>query len=527
MAKQTQRASPEKTSPAKPQVFCSPKRPVAAPPSAFSPSKRKYPLVPNVPKPMVPNFQNQPSPKRSTAPLQSTFSPVSKLHYSLVPESPEKTASFGVGNHVSPKRSAVIPASGSSPSVERYSSLKPVARSPSDQADSPPVTITSPSIFRQATDILSIHEPGLPSNNTRHIQRTPEKILLPYHEALKRKHDAIEEDLPSSSPMGPISPKRKRPTASELPEEIASTPESRRDQYIEGQFSPLPIKLELEEDEPNVFYDFTETESLLGQQLSDTLSEPGRVVNDTQAAFLDATQLIDFDVPAPEGGWDDDELPVQDSSQPVGFDVPPPESRRKHSTRGVAESTQLVDFDIPPPEGGWSDEEEQPQIKEETETDNPQPTLPDTQAILRSKTPAPDFTLAAPDGGWSSLIASSSPAAPSSPRPESVFSQTEVQDQLDAWIDARAVDGISIPQVEAVLKSTSMDTALADKALRRLAKRGALPTRWRGVWTAADDEDLTSTDARRIQRLHEKHGAECLAARWEFLAFYAGDGGGG
>ena len=382
------------------------------------------------------------------------------------------------------------------------------------------MTTTAPSTYQQGTNILSKHMPSLPSNVEQQTQRTPGKTHWPNHETPKRKHVAIEEDLPSSSPLGPISPKRRRPIASELPLEIASTPEESQEPDFEGRYSPLFINLELEKDESSLPEDSTANDNPLGQKLSENLSDPSRVVNNTQAVLGEATQLIDLDIPPPEWGWDNEELLVPNSSQPVSFDVPPPGD----GWEDKQEPTQQVDFDLLPPEGGW--DEVEPQVKEESESGytgvyDLQPTLPDTQAILRSKTPAPDFSIPDPDGGWNGLIESSPPNMPASPRAESVFSQTDLKDQMDAWIDAHAIKGISVEQVESVLMSTSMDTTLADKVLRHLAKKGVLPKGWRGVWAKLDDEELKSTDARKIQRLEEKHGADCLTARWEFLDFYA------
>ena len=376
---------------------------------------------------------------------------------------------------------------------------------------------TAPSSLQKAKDIPSKHIPTLP------LRGTPEKSRSPYRETLKRKYVATEEDLPSSSPLGPISPKRRRPSGSELPVEIASTPEKRRGPDIEEPSSPLLIKLELEEDEPSLT-NLDESDSLLGQQLSETLSEPGHYVENTQAFFEAATPFIDFDIPAPEGGWDNEEHLVPNSSQAVSFDIPLADNGNEDNKQGIKESAELVDFDPVSPEGGW--DEPEAQVKEGSESPNaqiyePQPTLPETQAILQSTTPAPDFSIPDPDGGWGSLIASSPPAMPSSPRAESVFSDTALREQMDAWIDAHAIKGISVEQVESVLKSTSMDTDLAHKALRHLAKTGTLPRNRRGVWTESDDEDLKSTDARKIQRLQEKHGTDSFTARWDFLDYYA------
>ena len=391
------------------------------------------------------------------------------------------------------------------------------------------MTARTPSKNLKVADDLGTYMPSLPSGNERHTPRTPEKPRSPYHESLKRKHNTPEDDLPSSSPIGPISPKRRRSSGLELPIEIAATPEKGREPNTEVPSSPFSIKLELEQDEPNFPAFSLGFHSPLGQQLSDTLFEPGNVAKNTQAVFENVTPLIDFDVPAPEGGWDDEELLVQDSSQPVSLDLPPSmEDSREDNKDGIKESTPLIDFGLAPPEGGWG--EQDPEIKsesefEDTEIYDPQPTLPDTQALLRSKTPAPDFTIPDPDGGWNNLIGSSPSVVPSSPRAESVFSQTELNEQLDAWIDAHAVNGASVETVESVLKSTTMDTTLAHKALRHLAKKGALPTKWRGVWTGSDDEDLKSTDARKILRLEAKHAKEFLKASWEFHDFYAEEHG--
>lgn len=514
-AKQTQRASPEKTVPVRSHIAMSPKRTVASPSSAFSPVAKDHSLMPELPQTTFSQTRDPKSPQRSRAVL----SPVFKSNHSLMPESPE----IGVRDArdpALPENSVVVSMSAFSPSVERQYALKPAVRSPSYHPESPTMIASSPSMHRKATKLLNEHMPSLPSHEERRTQITPEKFGLPNHEATKRKHIAIEEDLPSSSPLGPISPKRRRLSASELPLEIASTPKKFRERDNDGQSSPF-INLVLEEDEPSLPKDSTEDNSPPGQELSDTLSVPGRVVNDTQAVFGEATQLIDFELAAPNGGWDNEELPDQNLSHAVSSDPPLPEYSREDNLHGNKESTpELVDFDVSPPEGGWDEEElqnkEEPELPN-TEIYDSQPALPDTQAILRGKTPAPDFSIPDPDGGWTSLTASSSPRRPSSPRAESEFSATELQDQMEAWFEAHAVEGISVEQVESVLQSTSMDTTIAGKALRHLAKKGVLPNDWKGVWTESDDEDLKSTDARKIQRLQEKHGADCLKARWEYL----------
>ena len=455
------------------------------------------------------------------SPMKSSFF---ESFASRMSASPGKTSFPKIQNPISPKKSVTISPSHSKNTVQtEYLLPKPATRNLYLNPESSTTTATAPSIHQSTTEILNMQERSLPSNNKRDIPRTPEKVRLPYHETLKRKHVAVEEDLPSSSPSGPISPKRRRPSGLEMPIEIASTPEKGRETYTERSSSPLFIKLELDEDEPGPLNP-GDNDSLLGQQLSDTLSETGYLVNQTQGTFENGTPFIDFDIPVPEGGWDTEELFVPNSSPPETFDDLPAEDSKENVERGIRESTQLTDFDFLSRERGW--DKQDPQVKEEIEDPNidvygPQPTLPDTQAIFMSKTPAPDFSIPDPDGGWNSAIVSSSPNMPSSPQAESEFSHTDLQEQMDAWINAHATRGISMEQVESALKRTNMDTALAHKALRHLKKKGTLPSKWRGVWTETDDEELKSTDARKIQRLQEKHGADGLTARWEFLDFYA------
>jgi telomeric repeat-binding factor 2-interacting protein 1 len=64
-----------------------------------------------------------------------------------------------------------------------------------------------------------------------------------------------------------------------------------------------------------------------------------------------------------------------------------------------------------------------------------------------------------------------------------------------------------------------MDPNLADKVLEYLVAGKGIPTDMRGVWTAEDDARLEGTDARAVDRIHEKHGRDLMVARWEYLEF--------
>lgn len=312
------------------------------------------------------------------------------------------------------------------------------------------------------------------SSSTRPVETPSAKP-----ETLKRKYATAEEEVPSSSPPQAASPKRRRQDESARPREIASTPDRSPLRRVDIAYSPLFVS-ETESSPENGSQD---DGSALVRVPSESLSEPGGIRQSNQAFFKDRTPSIDFDVPPPQHGWGDE------------------------GDEGVESPESNSEYD-----------------SAQTEFYNPQSTLPDTQALLEGRTQVPDLTLPDPDGGWDSLlIPSSPPAMPSSPPAESVSSFGDIKAQIDAWIESHVTEDLSIERVETILKCTCMDTSLSEQIIKHLKKEGEIPSDWKGVWTQADDEDLRSTDARKIQRLEQKHGDDCLRARWEFLSFYGTD----
>jgi telomeric repeat-binding factor 2-interacting protein 1 len=93
--------------------------------------------------------------------------------------------------------------------------------------------------------------------------------------------------------------------------------------------------------------------------------------------------------------------------------------------------------------------------------------------------------------------------------------------KMDKWIDDRVGNGkaTSEEQVIQALQCTSMDPNLADKVLEYLVAGKGIPTEMRGVWTAEDDACLEGTDAREVERIHQKHGRDLVEARFEYLEF--------
>lgn len=309
------------------------------------------------------------------------------------------------------------------------------------------------------------------------------------HETLKQEIELCEE-MPSSSL--PVTLKRKREAFEDdssndkeiisLPIEIASTPDPTPEQSPVWNQSVasteasedvhLPTVDDLfdqmrqdEVDESSEQESTQETNGAWGRQASPILSEPENAAITTQAIFQEPTQSVDFDVPPPEG-WDDKEEQALENTVP----------RRR---------TQIMD----------------------TQGSN-------------GTTQTPDFSMPEPDGGWNSDHRLSSPESPDFP-PVDDLDQTEINARLDAWIDGHVAAGCSADEAISALECTSLDDCLADEVLEYMKMdRRQIPPEQRGVWTEGDDEDLGSTDARRILRVEEKHGKKLIRLRWDFLAAY-------
>lgn len=297
--------------------------------------------------------------------------------------------------------------------------------------------------------------------------------------------------MPSSSPTGREYPiKKQRRDRTSLPAEIASTPNQspvhqrsttspeRKDKHT-LPFKGLKDRGNAENEDEEVgsaglfLTDHASTEEDnqgLGQQASPVLSEPEHIAHPTQAIFNNETPTIDLDVPPPEEGWDDEESSDNNS---------------KYIQQTFGE---------------------------------PNAQLLDTQALLNSTTQIPDFSLPDPDGGWDVEDVPSSPQdIPGSPLPKNI-SQDEINARLDAWIDAHVAAGRPADDVILALERTSLDHRLADEVLEYMAMhKGRIPKNVRGVWTDSDDNDMDSTDARRIERLEEKHGSLITKLRWNYL----------
>lgn len=384
----------------------------------------------------------------------------------------------------------------SNPLIKAASKAKPVERTIPDQPESPSNHATDTSLERVIPH-LATEEPEieiLPLESPQNqLTSVPNPMNNP--ESHKRKPAFFDdEELPSSSPpeMMPSSSKRqRRSTMQERPIEIASTPEGSPAPYTAQPKSEEEHDGRLNLDDvttPEGFFDdvedFEDLDTHFGGPPSQSLSSPEHTTLATraQAAFVDPTQYIDFNVPPPEDGWSDDD----------------PLSNQKSPTSSQPPATN----------------------------NNPNATHPDTQALLTSKTQLPDFSVPTPSGGWDPSPASSPP--PNFLPPPASPTQSQITADLDAWIDARIAAGHAPANVELALRSTSMDAQLAAVVLEEHLQKGqGLPKEMRGVWTEEDDADLEATDARRLGRVERKHGGEAVGLRWEFLGVYKwGDGEG-
>ena len=326
----------------------------------------------------------------------------------------------------------------------------------------------------------------------------------------QRKRATFDDhDLPSSSPPSstlplPLSNKRQRLYKSRTgPLEIASTPENsptRRDLRKPFQFQSKDTGV-VDVLEDDTSEDSSSKDSLTSdddsrphvRQASLTLSSPTRAVPETQTAttqaiFQDPTQDVDLDVPPPDEGWDDESLYDGVAS------VPNP-------------NVQLVDFGpaLTIPETQF--------------------TLPDTQGLLESRTHIPDFEIAEPDGGVvpslpspmpASRLSSPRDAANGPPTPDEVLA-------MNVWSDSKKALGYHGKDINKALEVTSTDDfELADYVLLYMDEKGEgqIPQDTPGVWTKSDDADLLSIDARRITKMHKKHGEKRCDARLNFNWHY-------
>ena len=319
------------------------------------------------------------------------------------------------------------------------------------------------------------------------VQDTYQSPKVDVYGPSKRKREDYEDDFPHSSPIKAMqSPHSKRQRRGNRQEsiEIPSTPDR---SPIRGIFpsevpesarsgdNVLSLKREGRNHSQAFLRKVTESEQFQsGDQGSQPLSEPYYSTRDTQAAFKDPTQYMNFDLPPPEDGWGDEESIDEELAADPTNNLPDRSN------------------------------------------------IPDTQTLLDDKTQIPDLNLPDPGVEWPS----SPPNIPESSQTRATendndATESQINAELDAWIDEMGAAGHSNEDVEMALKCTTMNTNLAETVLEHFASRRALPQRMRGVWTEQDDEDLQSaTDARRIEGLENKHGKEALGARWDFLEAY-------
>ena len=321
-------------------------------------------------------------------------------------------------------------------------------------------------------------------------EKSPERMSeagSPLGNSILKRKRPLSEEVPSSSPPQIKSSPLPNRTL-KRPKEIASTPDAspqRRRGRTKHQILYLENEFEAATDE--ILKDFQDdANSPLGQQPSESLSEPDRTLRgSTQALFLETTPYIGLELPAPEGGWSNDE-------------------DAENADRSESES--------------------------QYDSAHERPSLPDTQAILDSKTQMPDLTVPDPDE-WPTIHQPSSPPTimPSSPAVESESSSAQ-QAQLDAEIETliakRIALGFTAEQVVLVLNSTCTDIELAEQVLEQMGPQEGvmkLPGDVKGVWTERDDKDLCSTDARRVSRIEMKHGPDKFNVRHEWLQLMAAE----
>ncbi|KAL9118336.1 MAG: hypothetical protein Q9187_005120 [Circinaria calcarea] len=330
----------------------------------------------------------------------------------------------------------------------------------------------------------------------------------------KRKRHMYEPEIPSSSPFKPLvktTNKRLRPDEVLTKQrEIPSTPEKGSTVDVQEEvilrdtgFIDLGSDCLVAEDEDDskdvdeddgkdVDENREDEEDITGHQASQSLSEPDHQWMSAKSNLEDYQEEIDFDLPPPEGGWDSD----------------------------AGNERDVEEFDHPTPRGA-------------------RVVVEDTQALLNGNIPTLDLTVPDPDEDWGSLVhpPSSPPPLPASDSsqdtPESGAAtgdaEVEVLDEeaanleLQKWAEERMAARVPLEDIEIALKSTSNNLDLADVVLESLAQHAGIPQGMMGVWTEEDDADVVAADARKIARLHRKHGEDAFDRRFTFLEIYNED----
>jgi len=95
--------------------------------------------------------------------------------------------------------------------------------------------------------------------------------------------------------------------------------------------------------------------------------------------------------------------------------------------------------------------------------------------------------------------------------------QTVPDEDVDAYIDKKIVQGYKQQDVIEALRCTSFRPALADLVLLEQKAGKGVPNDLAGVWTIAEDEMVEGGDSRLLRKLEDKHTYEECNNRLKFL----------
>lgn len=424
----------------------------------------------------------------------------------------------------------------------------------------------------------------------------------------KRPSAEDEEEVPSSSPLQPkISNERKRRASEDGDEVPSSSPPQQQQQRTStkrlrhhitlSEVAPVPNKdaakvlareipdtyaadqpgmgdvVEIDEEELQVSDEqdsYSEASHSLSPELGSspkqTFTHSNNKVSKTQAAFQEPAPSIEYELPAPEGGWpDEDNVEViddEDDEQGVAdekadYDKFLEEEGRLMREDEDEEGNRQEPFEIE----SSIDAEDEGRAKSSSLISQPSPPAsfqPTIQALLANRTQAPDFSLAEPEGGWDNVLppladqiqepdfSLAEPEGgwdtvlpPSSPPTPSPSSQSDAHppigknipptddpvedfgDQVDEFITEHTALGHDEDSIFLALRCTNMDPDVAVQILGYMkVHKGRVPRDTRGCWTEEDDGALGSGRPREIERLERKHGDGSVGLRTMFLEQY-------
>lgn len=224
-----------------------------------------------------------------------------------------------------------------------------------------------------------------------------------------------------------------------------------------------------------------------------------------------------------------------------------PQRKRRATTQELFDDLEIVGNDmdlhieLPEPEGGWDAmlaSAPATVLAEDNELSNLNDQKSNRSAALATRDQDTAATQDRDSQTVPYLLPSPPPASHSAPPESNADGDDEEASKVDDWVARQKYLHPHVNNIDSLLfralESTTFDLGLATRVvdimlaeLRRRNRRRrshmvmeneiVVPQEMKGVWTEEDDNHLTSTNTRDIERVLKKHGPKGCDARFEYL----------